>query len=46
MSLDPVVEGDERQNKKQIYSASHKKLVYTAIQNNKERLAMMVQVLE
>ena len=30
---------------KQISSANYRKLVYTAIQNNKERLAMMIQVL-
>lgn len=45
VTLDPVIEDNTEQNKKQISSASYKKLVYTAIQNNKERLAMMVQVL-
>ena len=45
VALDPVIEDNTVQNKKQISSASYKKLVYTAIQNNKERLAMMVQVL-
>lgn len=45
VALDPVMEDNTGQNKKQISSASYKKLVYTAIQNNKERLAMMVQVL-
>ncbi len=45
VALDPVIEDNTVQNKKQISSASYKKLVYTAIQNDKERLAMMVQVL-
>ena len=33
------------QNKKQISSSNYKKLVFTALQNDKERLAMMIQVL-
>lgn len=45
VALGPVIEENTGQNKKQISSASYKKLVYTAMQNNKERLAMMVQVL-
>ncbi len=45
VALDPVSEDNIVQDKKQISSASYKKLVYTAIQNNKERLAMMIQVL-
>ena len=45
VALDPVIKDNTEWNKKQISSASYKKLVYTAIQNNKERLAMMIQVL-
>ncbi|HBI62483.1 MAG TPA: hypothetical protein DDY31_14940, partial [Lachnospiraceae bacterium] len=43
--LDPVGQGDSRETQKQISSSSYKKLVYTALQNDKERLAMMIQVL-
>ncbi len=35
----------ERHTKHQISSDDYNKLVYTALQNNKERLAMMIQVL-
>lgn len=45
VTLVPVSTNDTFQDKKQISSASYKKLVYTAIQNDKERLAMMIQVL-
>lgn len=40
--LDPV---EPEAEKKQISSSNYKKLVYTALQNDKERLAMMIQVL-
>lgn len=42
--LDPV-DPDEEKGQKQISSSNYKKLVYTALQNDKERLAMMIQVL-
>ncbi|MCI8377731.1 MAG: site-specific integrase [Lachnospiraceae bacterium] len=42
--LDPV-DPDEGKGQKQISSSNYKKLVYTALQNDKERLAMMIQVL-
>ncbi len=45
VSLDPVRAKDIVQNKKQISSSNYKKLVFTALQNDKERLAMMIQVL-
>ena len=45
VTLDPVVAEDTNQNKKQISSSNYKKLVFTALQNDKERLAMMIQVL-
>ncbi|MEZ3423901.1 MAG: phage integrase N-terminal SAM-like domain-containing protein [Lachnospiraceae bacterium] len=45
VALDPAnIDGIE-QNKKQISSSDYKKLVFTALQNDKERLAMMIQVL-
>lgn len=40
--LDPI---EPEGNKKQISSSDYKKLVYTALQNDKERVAMMIQVL-
>lgn len=43
--LDPLEPEETEQGKKQISSANYKKLVYTALQNGKERLAMMIQVL-
>ena len=43
--LDPVEIDDTGQEQKQISSSDYKKLVYTALQNDKERLAMMIQVL-
>ena len=43
--LDPIGQNDNRETKKQISSSNYKKLVYTALQNDKERLAMMIQVL-
>lgn len=43
--LDPVGQDMEEGAKKQISSSNYKKLVYTALQNDKERLAMMIQVL-
>lgn len=42
--LDPI-HFEETGKKKQISSSNYKKLVYTALQNDKERLAMMIQVL-
>ncbi len=45
VTLDPVETEDTVQNKKQISSSNYKKLVFTALQNDKERLAMMIQVL-
>ena len=45
VSLDPVEVKDTIRNKKQISSSNYKKLVFTALQNDKERLAMMIQVL-
>lgn len=42
--LDPV-DFDEAGKKKQISSSNYKKLVWTALQNDKDRLAMMIQVL-
>ena len=45
VALDPVETEDIVQNKKQISSSNYKKLVFTALQNDKERLAMMIQVL-
>ena len=43
--LDPIGQSDSRESQKQISSSNYKKLVYTALQNDKERLAMMIQVL-
>ncbi|RKI26634.1 hypothetical protein D7V82_11835 [bacterium 1xD8-6] len=43
--LDPIEPDEVEQGKKQISSSNYKKLVYTALQNDKERLAMMIQVL-
>ena len=43
--LDPVGQDGRGEKKKQISSSDYKKLVYTALQNDKERLAMMIQVL-
>ena len=43
--LDPGEQDVEEETKKQISSSNYKKLVYTALQNDKERLAMMIQVL-
>ena len=45
VALDPVGTEDTVKNKKQISSSNYKKLVFTALQNDKERLAMMIQVL-
>jgi len=45
VSLDPTPAGEEKMPQKQISSSNYKKLVYTALQNDKERLAMMIQVL-
>ena len=45
VTLDPVEPDDTDGGKKQISSANYKKLVYTALQNDRERLAMMIQVL-
>lgn len=42
--LDPV-DLEKTGIKKQISSSNYRKLVYTALQNDKERLAMMIQVL-
>jgi len=42
VGLDPV---EPEEEKKQISSSNYKRLVYTALQNDKERLAMMIQVL-
>ncbi|RKI43916.1 hypothetical protein D7V86_02035 [bacterium D16-51] len=42
VTLDPV---EINYEKKQISSSNYKKLVFTALQNDKERLAMMIQVL-
>lgn len=44
IGLEPLTY-DDLQNPMQISVVNYKKLVYTAMQNNKERLAMMVQVL-
>ncbi|MCI9079047.1 MAG: tyrosine-type recombinase/integrase [Lachnospiraceae bacterium] len=44
LKLDPL-DYEELQERRQISSESYKKLVYTALQNDKERLAMMIQVL-
>ena len=43
--LDPIGLEEAGREKKQISSTNYKKLVYTALQNDKERLAMMIQVL-
>lgn len=43
--LDSVDQDENRDTQKQISSSNYKKLVYTALQNDKERLAMMIQVL-
>ncbi|MCI8377460.1 MAG: site-specific integrase [Lachnospiraceae bacterium] len=43
--LDPIEPDETDAVKKQISSTNYKKLVYTALQNDKERLAMMIQVL-
>lgn len=45
VSLDPTPAEEKRIPKKQISSSNYKKIVYTALQNDKERLAMMIQVL-
>lgn len=45
VALDPVGTENTAHNKKQISSSNYKKLVFTALQNDKERLAMMIQVL-
>lgn len=45
VALDPVGTEDTTRDKKQISSSNYKKLVFTALQNDKERLAMMIQVL-
>jgi len=45
VSLDSVETNQKKQKKKQISSSDYKKLVFTAFQNDKERLAMMIQVL-
>ena len=42
--LDPIP-FEEDETEKNISSENYKKLVYTALQNDKERLAMMIQVL-
>lgn len=43
--LDPVGQNEKEEVPKQISSSNYKKLVYTALQNDRERLAMMIQVL-
>ena len=43
--LEPLGLDDGTQERRQISSSNYKKLVYTALQNDKERLAMMIQVL-
>ena len=43
--LDPVEPDEAGHEKKQISSSNYKKLVFTALQNDKMRLAMMIQVL-
>lgn len=43
--LDPIEPGEDEKAKKQISSSNYKKLVFTALQNDKERLAMMIQIL-
>jgi len=43
--LDPVDLDEAGREQKQISSSNYKKLVCTALQNDKERLAMMIQVL-
>lgn len=43
--LDPIGLDEAGKEKKQISSSNYRKLVYTALQNDKERLAMMIQVL-
>ncbi|MCI8378521.1 MAG: site-specific integrase [Lachnospiraceae bacterium] len=43
--LEPIEPDGTRDEKKQISSSNYKKMVYTALQNDKERLAMMIQVL-
>lgn len=45
VSLEPIEADGNKQQKRQISSSNYKKLVYTALQNDKERLAMMIQVL-
>lgn len=45
VSLDPAPLDKITPGNKQISVVAYKKLVYTAIQNDKERLAMMIQVL-
>lgn len=45
VNLDPIEFDETNGTKKQITSFNYKKLVYTALQNDKERLAMMIQVL-
>lgn len=45
VSLDSVTAEQGENVKKQISSSNYKKLVFTALQNDKERLAMMIQVL-
>lgn len=44
LKLEPL-EYEELQEHRQISPENYKKLVYTALQNDKERLAMMIQVL-
>lgn len=44
LKLDPL-DYEELQGHRQISQENYKKLVYTALQNDKERLAMMIQVL-
>ena len=43
--FDPVEPDETSREKKQISSSNYKKLVFTALQNDKVRLAMMIQVL-
>lgn len=45
ISLDSIELHKDEENKKQISSSNYKKLVFTALQNDKERMAMMIQVL-
>lgn len=43
--LDPISQDVTEETRKQMSSSSYGKIVYTALQNGKERLAMMIQVL-